>query len=73
MAHVELELHQNCLNHLNGCQEKNIEHIMYKLINLNRISRQWYVNIVEIITSLWFKENDINLCIYFEICIKKKL
>ena len=70
ITHFELKLHQKCLNHPYGCKEKNMEHIVCKLIDLSNVSRQWYLNIDEIITSLRFKENDMSFCIYFETCRK---
>ena len=38
---------------------------------MNKLSRQWYFNIVEIVTSFEFKENNTNMGNYFEMCINK--
>ena len=41
------------------------------MYNLNKVSRHMYLNNVEIIASLGLKKNDIDLCIYFKMCMSK--
>ena len=62
MAHFDLKLHRSiCLNHPNGCQENNVEHIIYKLIKndmytLNKAFKHWYLNIVWDCYFSWVQE-----------------
>ena len=50
-------------------QEKGKEHLMCKLnkfmYGLKQASKQWYPNFDEIVSSLGFKENVIDQCIYY--------
>ena len=45
--------------------------IKINMYNLNKVSKQWYLNIVEIIASLELKENNIDMFIWFNMCIGK--
>ena len=51
-----------------GFQEKGKEHLVCKLkksiYGLKQASRQWYLKFDEIVTSLGFKENNADQCIY---------
>ena len=45
------------------------------IYNLYKVSKHWYHNIIEIVISLRFKENDVDIYIYiypfFKICVGK--
>lgn len=60
-----------CMQHPQGFVGKGSEHLACKLkksiYGWKQTSRQWYLKLEEIITSMGFVENKINHCIYLKI------
>ena len=56
------------MNQPDGFQKEGEEHLVCQLrksiYGLKQASRQWYLKFDEVVTSLGFKENDVDQCIY---------